>query len=287
MKYSVTSYSFHQKISAGKMTQLDCIAAARDMGFDGIEFTDLIPCKNPTQPQQLAYAERLRREAERVGIAIVSYSIGANLYRPDPQEAAAEVARLCGQVDVAAAMGAPVMRHDATAWTGTDKRVRSFDSMLPVIAENARKVTEYAATRGVRTCTENHGFVCQDSDRVERLYNAVDHENYGVLVDIGNFACVDESSVQAVSRLAPYAVHVHAKDFVVYPFGANRPDGVIVTRGANGLQGCVIGEGDIPVAQCVAILRRAGYDGYITAEYEGREDCLAALPRALTNLRRM
>ena len=41
MKTSVTTYSFHQYINAGKMTQFDTIAKAKEIGFDGIEFTDL------------------------------------------------------------------------------------------------------------------------------------------------------------------------------------------------------------------------------------------------------
>ena len=66
--------------------------------------------------------------------------------------------------------------------------------MLPTIAANARKVTEYAATLGIKTCSENHGTIAQDSYRVEKLFSAVAHENYGLLVDMGNFACVDEDS---------------------------------------------------------------------------------------------
>ena len=41
MKTSVSSYSFRQYIRAGKLTQLECVAKAKEMGFDGIEFTDL------------------------------------------------------------------------------------------------------------------------------------------------------------------------------------------------------------------------------------------------------
>ena len=100
--------------------------------------------------------------------------------------------------------------EDALTKTG---RGRSFDLMLPSIAENARAVTEYGASIGIRTCTENHGRIAQDNDRLERLFNAVAHDNYGLLIDMGNFLFVDEDPVMAVSRLAPYAFHVHAKDF--------------------------------------------------------------------------
>jgi sugar phosphate isomerase/epimerase len=49
----------------------------------------------------------------------------------------------------------------------------------------------------------------------------------------------------------------------------------------------VIGEGNIPVEQCLAILKRTGYDGYLTVEYEGAEDCISGIARGLANLRSM
>ncbi len=62
---------------------------------------------------------------------------------------------------------------------------------FPIIAKNAREISDYAASKGIRTCSENHSFVGQDNDRLEALLNAVDHENYGLLVDMGNFVCAD------------------------------------------------------------------------------------------------
>ena len=287
MKISVSSYSYQQKIKAGELTQLDVVKIASEMGFSGIDFTELKPVDEPTLEEQLAYAAKIREAAEQYGIEVVGYTIGANLYQGSPEADEAEVARLKGQVDVAVAMGAKVMRHDVCKKEQQpDGTVISFAKMLPVLAANARKVSEYAATKGIKTCSENHGYVAQDSDRVEALYNAVDYPNYGLLVDFGNFACVDEDSAKAVSRLAPYAVHVHAKDFRIYPYGRVTEEKGFSTRGCNKLVGCAIGEGDIPVAQCVAIMKRAGYDGFLTVEYEGNEDCMVGIEKGHQNLKK-
>ena len=169
----------------------------------------------------------------------------------------------------------------ATAVSGY---ARSFELMLPTIADNARRVTEYAATLGIRTCTENHGFIAQDSDRVEKLFNTVNHDNYGLLVDVGNFLCVDEDPIHAVSRVAPYAVHAHVKDFIYFDEAVEGR--TIMTRGANYIAGTVIGEGAVPVKQCLKILKRASYDGYVSVEYEGVEDCISGISRGLANLKR-
>lgn len=284
MKLSVSSYSFQSRIRAGKMTQFDTIAAAHDMGLSAIEFIDLTPeyGKSPTLDEQKAYAAALRAEADRLGMVINAYTIGASLFAQGTA-ARDEILRLCGQLEVAAILGASVMRHDV-CWKLGAGNARSFDLMLPVMAENIRAVTIYAQKLGIRTCSENHGYIAQDSDRVERLVNAVAHENYGVLVDMGNFACVDEDSALAVSRLAPYAFHVHAKDFIKHPFSEHFGGG-FETRACNRLEGCAVGEGDIPVEQCLAILRRAGYDGYVSIEYEGSGDCFDGIRRGIETLR--
>ena len=282
MKISVSSYSFQQYIGQGKLTQLDCVSKAKEMGFDAIEFIDIA---GTSLDEQKEYAKSIREEADRIGIEINAYTIGACLYKDTEEENDAEVKRLCGQLEVAKILGASVMRHDVCYALGKKGNARSFDLMLPTIARNARRVTEYAESLGIITCTENHGYIAQDSDRVERLFNAVAHDNYGLLVAIGNFICADEDPAIAVSRVAPYAVHVHVKDMLV----RNEPTGSCVnpTRGGRYFVGTVAGEGDIPVKRCLNILKRAGYDGFISLEYEGREDCLTAIPRGLENVKKI
>ncbi len=285
MKIALSAYSFCQAIWSGQMTQADAVEKAKEMGFDGIEFTDLQPCEKPTLEQQLAYAAEIRARAEAVDLPVVAYAIGANLFFDTAQAEAAELERLKGQVDVAAALGAPLMRHDVSWGLWPSGPGRSFDGMLPTIAKNVRLVTAYAQEKGIRTCTENHGYVTQDSDRMERLFTAVGHDNYGLLVDVGNFSCVDEDNALAVSRVAPYAVHVHAKDMLLLPEDAQDISNTIETRGCRRIRPTWIGNGSVPVKRCLAILKRAGYDGWISLEFEGPENCFEGIAKGLDNLR--
>lgn len=282
MKISVSSYSFYQYIEKGKMTQLDCIKKAKEMGFDAIEFID-IDGKNSDEQKENAL--KLNNAAKENGIEINAYTIGACLFNDSEEEMEKEVNRLKGQLDVAKILGAKLMRHDVCYTLGKTGKSRSFDLMLGDIAKNARLVTEYGESIGIKTCTENHGYIAQDSYRVEKLFNAVNHDNYGLLVDIGNFICADENPVTAVSRVAPYAIHVHAKDMYV----RSTPSEACAshTRGINYFGGAVVGEGDIPVKQCLAILKNAGYDGYVSIEYEGAEDCIDGISRGYKNLKRI
>ena len=78
MKFSVSSYSFRQKEVTGELSQIDMVDLAAKMGFDGIEFIDLVPCEKPTLEQQKEYAYKINARAKELGIEIAGYSIGAN-----------------------------------------------------------------------------------------------------------------------------------------------------------------------------------------------------------------
>jgi sugar phosphate isomerase/epimerase len=286
MKIGVSSYSFSRLVKSGALAQVDVIHKAKEIGFDVIEFSTIAVPEGKTLP---AFAAELRAEAERVGMAIVNYTIGADFLRGAQGNLAAEIERVKREVDLAAILSAPGMRHDATfGWPADHVGPKSFEAALPRLAEGCRAVTEYAASKGIKTMVENHGFFCQESFRVEKLVTAVDHPNFGVLVDMGNFLCADEEPVSAVARLLPFAFHCHAKDFHVKPGTDVAPgQGWFQSRAGNYLRGAIIGHGNVPVLQCLKVMQRDGYQGVLSIEYEGIEDVLMGIQIGHDNLRRM
>ena len=114
---------------------------------------------------------------------------------------------------------------------------------------------------------------------------AVNHPNYGWLVDMGNFLCADEPPMHALPIAAPYAVHAHAKDFLLKR--ENPGEGWFPTRNGWVLRGTVVGHGVVPIADCVQVLRDAGYDGWLSLEFEGMEENLTALRCGLAYLRKV
>lgn len=286
MKFSVSSYSYCRLIGSGEKTLLDCIALAKESGFDGIEFVEFDVPDGMTKAE---YAAEIRKECEKNGIEPVAYTIGADFLYGCDGDLDKEIERLRHEVDIASALGVKLMRHDCTrGYSKEDRGYKSFDDSLPSIIKGCRAVTEYAKTLGIRTTTENHGFFCQESTRVEKIVNGVANDNFGLLIDIGNFMCADENPVEAVGRLAPYAFHVHAKDF--HKKSGNAPffcDGFFRTRGGNYLRGAIIGHGDAPVYQCLSTLISGGYDGYVTVEFEGLEDQIIGTQFGLNTLKKM
>lgn len=286
MQFAVSSYSFSQLLKTGALNQLTCIAKAKELGFDAIEFAEIQPHDGSSQ---LVYAAKLREEAARQGIAISCLAVGADFLNGSGGDLQAEIERVKRQVDVAVALGAPRMRHDvssgdkpgAPGW-------RSFATVLPILADACRQIASYAEQQGIRTMVENHGFFCQDAERLEQLHDAVGHPNFGLLLDMGNFLCVDEDPALACARLAPHAIYVHAKDFHVKSAMEPAPgEGFFRSRSGNYLRGAIIGHGNVPVQQCLYALERHGYDGTIAVEFEGLENCLQGIAIGFANLRRL
>ena len=91
MKIGVSSYSYHRYVSSGKMKQIEVIAAAKEAGFDIIEFSTISVPEGKTLPE---FAQELRAEADRVGIPIANYTIGADFVRGSNGDLDAEIERL-------------------------------------------------------------------------------------------------------------------------------------------------------------------------------------------------
>jgi len=280
MKIAVSNYSFSQYVHQGKLDNISLIAKAAEMGFDAIEYTDL-----PFQTQQecLDAAAQIRAEADRCGLPISSYVVGGNLLCETEEALQAEVERLKGQLDIAKVLGAKVFRFDLF---GRLPQHKTFGAAINNAVPAIRQVAEYGKSLGIQVTSENHGHVYQDYDRIERTVEAVNHDNYGVLVDIGNFLCADQDNVQCVSRLAHLARHVHMKDFECIDFYSDASkEHAFSTRGCNYLRGVAVGSGDAKAAQCLQILKSAGYDGYLVIEFEGPKDCVQEIAKGLAFLK--
>lgn len=277
MKIGVSSYSY----SKLNLDAIEIVHKVKEMGIDYIEFAEL-----PNRPEDVSpvdYAKQIKEECDKLGLTIINYAVGADFINNGLEE---EIERLKSEVDVAKALGAPYMRHDASSGYGRrDDGAKGFDQALPILIEGYTAVTEYAEKLGIKTMVENHGFFCQDSERVEKLVTGVGHPNFGLLLDIGNFLCVDENPVEAVGRLLPYVFHVHAKDFHVKCGNLPNPgDGWFRSRGGNYLRGAIVGHGEVPVVQCLGLVKRAGYDGVVSIEFEGMEDPITGIELGKKNL---
>lgn len=284
MKIGVSSYSFNSYILKNKCDYLHICDKAKALGFDGIEFIDLDSKAWGITDDPKKCAAEIKAHCDKIGLTIFAYTVGANLFSNIGAEA--EVERLCGCIDVAKILGAPVLRHDI-CWSLPKKPLYNYRDAIRELAPYVRKITEYAEKLGIKTCTENHGHIFQSPERIEALILAVDHKNFGWLCDVGNFLCFDVQPTDAVKIAAPYTFHVHVKDFLKKSGELLKPEGFFGTAGGNYLRGTVLGHGTVPLASCIRTLKNAGYDGTVSIEFEGFEDTDFALSAGLAYLKQL
>lgn len=285
MKIGVSTYSYIRLMKKGGFNELDAISSAKEMGFEIVEFSTL---HMPENIDIKTYAKMLSEKCKETGIEVGNYSIGADFLNGCGGDLDKEIDRLKKEVEIARILGSSGMRHDVSVgFPKTCENTSTFEDALPVLIKGCKKVTEYACSYGIRTMVENHGLFCQDSDRVQKLIEGVDHENFGVLLDIGNFLCVDEDPVKAVGKLLPFAFNIHIKDFHIKSGMLPDPGyGWFSTRGGNYLSGAIIGHGEVPVLQCLILIKKNEYKGNIFIEYEGIENVLKGISIGLANLKK-
>lgn len=270
MKTCVSTYSFGKYFK--ELGVAGTIRNAAEMGFDGIEFVD------GDWMRDVNAAATVRTTCKEVGITPVALCVGADFLNR-----CGEVERLKALVRFAKEMGATMMRHDVVY---SDNGL-SFDEIIKKIAPQIRDLAEYAETLGIRTMTENHGYISQDAYRVKALIEAVDHPNFQSLIDIGNFLCADEYPPESVKTMLPWVCHVHGKDFFVKDSTEVDPgQGWFRSRGGKYLRGSIIGHGNADAAKSIRLIRESGYDGFVTVEFEGMEDNLQGIALGLSNLKR-
>ena len=281
MKFGVSSYSFSKYIMQTKCDYFKICDIAKEIGYDGIEFINLDNKNWGITDDPIKTAGEIKEYCAKIGLDIIAYTVGANFMAENIDE---EIARVKGCVDVAAALGAPIMRHDICSALPADP-LFSWPEAIEKMKDRINEVSNYAAEKGIKTCSENHGYIFQAPERVEALIRAVGNPNYGWLCDMGNFLCADSDPVKAVTIASRYTFHVHAKDFLYKDGTLPRPDGFFKTAGGNHIRGTVIGHGVVPVAQCIRILKDAGYDKYVSVEFEGMEENIPALKSAFNYLK--
>ncbi|UVI27509.1 sugar phosphate isomerase/epimerase family protein [Paenibacillus spongiae] len=281
MKLGLSSYSLARAIQANEMSITDAVVWIANHGGEHIEIVpigfDLT--NNP------GLIEKIRKQADESGIEISNYAIGANLVADDETAYENEIQRVMKEVDVANALGVKLMRHDVAS--RSDISIKQFQADLPKLAEACQRIADYAAQYGITTSVENHGYYIQASDRVQALIHAVNRPNFKTTLDIGNFMCADEDSVAATKNNISYASMVHIKDFYWRPSYLNPGSGWFRTTAGNYLRGAISGQGDIDMREVLRVVKHSGYDGYLSIEFEGMEDCRIGSEYGLQNVRRL
>jgi sugar phosphate isomerase/epimerase len=256
LKLACAAYSLRQLLDLKnpRMTLEEFIEKCAGWGTDGVELTEYY-FRKPLTPE---YLIRLKRKAIACGQDITGTPIGNNFALPPGPERDRQVAAVRSWIDVSADLGSPAIRIFAG---GAPKGVADKEARAWAV-ECIESVCDHAARRGVFLVLENHGGIVATVDGLLEIVKAVRSDWVAVNLDTGNFQGPDPYG--QIERAAPYAVTCQLKV-------------EITVEGKRQ-------EVDIP--RVVEILRKAGYMGYFTLEYEAAEDPMTAVPRWLDLMRK-
>jgi sugar phosphate isomerase/epimerase len=231
------------------------LLTANRLGFGGVEILE-----NNFESLSLDYLKELRRRAFELGLSIYSISIHNNFVNPSTIERSKELEKVKKMLNVAYTLGATIARVNSGRW-GT---IKSFDELMkrkgvepPIsgytdedaiswVKESMEKLVPVAEELGVIIGMENHWGVSKTARNMIRLFSAVRSDYFRAILDTGNFI---EKTYQQMKSIAPFVAMVQAKTY----FGG----GEWYTL-------------DLNYDTVFDILKKAGFDGWVSLEYEGK-----------------
>ncbi|MGC8833688.1 MAG: sugar phosphate isomerase/epimerase family protein [Armatimonadota bacterium] len=251
VKLSCCAYSFRQYLQSGQMTLEQFVRKCADIGLDGVELTAYY---FPTTDE--AYLHRLKRFVFLQGLDISGTAVGNNFCQPSPEVRKQQIALVRQWIDISAALGSPVLR----VFAGPVPQGHTEEEAREWTIEALKECAEYAQARGVMLALENHGGITDTAEKTISLIKSVASDWVGANLDFGNY---HENPYEEIAATAPYAITTHAKTH---------------TEGPNGRE-------ELDYTRIAQIMFENDYKGYISIEYEEREDPMSAIPRFVEKLR--
>lgn len=268
----VSSYSF-MRFSEPPYKAMDrCMQEAADMGFDAFEVLE----KQMPEEQwaSKSYLRELKRISHERALPMVAMSTHQGFVSPDQAKRERNLQITIQSLERAYDLGIPHIRVNSGTWgtlnfndlmkaRGIEPPLEGYttEDAFGWVIDAYGKLVDEAAKRGVVMGLENHWGLGTTPEGVLRVVDAVNSPWLSVTLDTGNFL---EDPYDRLEMMAPQAGFVQAK---TYYGGGNW-----YTL-------------DLDYPRIARTLRRHDYRGYISLEFEGREDPMTAIPKSLAMLR--
>lgn len=269
-RIAVSTYSFFTFRDGSKLTMPECLDAAARMGFDGIELL-LVQMEDTSDD----FLQKLKRQAFINGLDLCGMSTHQGFVSPDKTSRDKNVQLTIQQIETAYKLGIPTIRVNTGRWgtsrsfeelmdnKGIEPRLPGYtdDDGFKWVIDAFERCIPTAQKCGVVMGLENHWGLGSTADGVLRIVRSINSPWLRVTMDTGNFF---ERRYEQLEQLAPEAVFVQAKTY--------HGGGVYYTL-------------EVDYDRIAKICQAADYHGYISLEFEGKEDPRTAVPKSLATLR--
>uniref|UniRef100_UPI0006EBAC4D sugar phosphate isomerase/epimerase family protein n=2 Tax=Streptomyces TaxID=1883 RepID=UPI0006EBAC4D len=213
----------------------DVLALATAHGYHGVELR-----AHPEEPVHpgLGLVERadVAAEFKAAGVEIIGIAGYARVAEPGDDEPVLDEIR--SLVALARDLGAPFVR--VFPGGGTEQSAEEADATA---ARRLGTAARYAADAGVRILLETHDSHRTGADAI-RVLGAVGHRQVGALWDLMHTWLGGETPAESFAALSPYLGYVQVKDIA----------------SASDTTPLALGDGVLPLGECVGLLAEAGWD---------------------------
>ncbi|MER5430657.1 sugar phosphate isomerase/epimerase family protein [Streptomyces sp. NPDC002588] len=221
----------------------EVVALASGHGYHGVELR-----AHPEEPVHPGIGPEERAAAATAfqagGVEVLGIAGYARVAAPGDDAAVVEEVRTL--IDLAVDLGASYVR----VFPGGAEGQTDADA---VAARRLGTVALYAAERDVRVLLETHDSHRTGADAI-RILGPVGHRHVGALWDVMHTWLGGEQPQDTYAALFPYLGYVQVKDI----------------SSAEDTTPLALGAGVLPLAECVEVLTRHGWDGWLCWEYEKR-----------------
>jgi sugar phosphate isomerase/epimerase len=256
-----------QLVVDGTMTVFDWIEMAAELPVDGLEmYSGFFRSLDPD------YLERIRASLDRHGLEMPMLCCSPDFTWPDPGQRRKEVEREKQMVAVTEALGGRFCR----VLSGQRRPEVSRSHGVQWVVECIRELLDDAASKNVALVIENHykdnywqhPEFAQKSDVYVEILERIDSAWFGAQFDPSNALLAGEDPIDLLELIKHRVMTMHASDRRLKPGHSlvelrQMEDAIgyasILSHG-------VVGEGLNNYPRIFAILRDAGFDGWVSIE---------------------
>jgi sugar phosphate isomerase/epimerase len=246
------AYSFLQYLDNGRMSMEDFIRKGVELGVTGVDMTAYW-----LKSRDSAYLAGLRHVAFENAVPFSGAACGASMVQADAAKRAQALDEIKQWVDATDRLGASHLR----IFAGRLPKGATLEQAVAWTVETMKQACDYSSKKGITLGIEDHDGITQTAEVCLAIMRRVDSPFAGINLDIAHFIPSPSQDPYAqIEACAPYATHTHIHD----AFDDGTP---------------------IDLDRVWRIFAKAGYKGYMSVEYEGKEDALVGVPKALAKVK--
>jgi len=244
LKTSLNAYSFNEPLMNKTMSLEDLLVFASMHHFDGIDLTGYYFPGYPAVPSD-EFIYHIKRKAHSLGLSISGMGVRNDFTQPNRDLRRLEVERVKNWIIVAAKMGAPVLRVFSGVIIPKDY---SWMEIATWMAEDFKECADFGRKYGIIIGMQNHNDFIKTAEEVHKIFDMVQHEWLGLVLDIGSYRTGDP--YEQIKSTIPLAVNWQIKENIF----------------ENGI------EKKVDLAKLFKLIINSTYKGFIPIETLGKGD---------------